>query len=211
MPGSEKAGGWRAGSLKRWIGVTIVVAAWLGVLIGFAVPQVRTARAKHREIERLEVELAHAGEWIVAGKWLEKSVTENAAPIGNTWNRMFPPTRDREGLFLSIAAAADSASIEDLHLAEIRDTAMDQENLWLDRPDGDIEQWMSGRITGVELDFYRVRAEFRGDLRRVAAFLAGIGRIERAVSVHSLEMKPDELGLKVEMMLDVYIRETTGS
>lgn len=198
-------------SVGRWAGVVVVVAVWLVVLVGVAVPRWRTAQAKNREIQHLEAELAQAGEWIVAGKWLEKSVTDNAVRIGNTWERMFPVQRDREGLFLKIAEAADSADIEDLHLTEIRDTAMEEDNLWLGRPDGDIGQWMSGEITGVELGFYRVRAEFRGDLRRVAAFLAGIGSIDRAVSVHSLDMKPDELGLKVEMKLDVYLRKTTQS
>lgn len=211
MTGPQKMRKPKPTSLGRWVGVAAVVIVWVVVFVGVAVPRLRSAQAKQHEIEDVTLQLAQAGEWISAGKWLERSVADNGIRITDTWNRMFPERRDREGLFLSIAAAADSARIEDLHLTEILDTAMDEDNLWLDRPDGDIQQWMGGEIGGVALDFYRVRAVFRGDLDRVASFLAGIGRIERAVSVHSLDMQPDELGLKVEMKLDVYLSETTGS
>ncbi len=202
---------WRSHKLRRGLGTAAVAGVWLAVLLGLALPQLRQARAKHLEIQRLEASLAEADQWIVAGLWLEKSVKANADDVNDSWDRLFPPARQREELFLDLASAADRARIEDLHLIEVEDSGMAEENLWLDRPDGDIEQWMSGEITGVDLDYYRVQARFRGDLRGVAAFLAGVNEIERAVSVHSLEMKPDDNGLKVEMKLDVYIRETTQS
>ena len=66
-------------------------------------------------------------------------------------------------------------------------------------------------IPGVDLEFYRVRASFRADYGRVAAFLGGIDGIERALSVHSLDVRPDGEGVKVELKLDVYLSEAAGS
>ena len=45
----------------------------------------------------------------------------------------------------------------------------------------------------------------------MADFLGGIKKIDRAVSVHSLVVRPDDRGVRVEMKLDVYVRETTQS
>ena len=88
---------------------------------------------------------------------------------------------------------------------------MDEDHLWLDRPDGNIGEWMTGRIEGVDLGFYRVKASFRGEFGQVADFLGGIKNIDRAMSVHSLVVRPDDRGVRVEMKLDVYVRETTQS
>ena len=202
---------WKSKTLRRWTGLGILGLVWLGVMFGAAVPAWRRAQAKNLEIGALEDRLAEMDRWIVAGMWLERSVTINAPQIETAWNNLFPEERNREDLFLELAAVADKSRVTGFRLQEVKDTRMQEDHLWLDRPDGDIAEWMSGPIIGVDLGFYRIKANFRGDYRRVAEFLGGIKKIDRAMSIHSLDVQPDEEGVKVELKLDVYVRETSQS
>lgn len=197
--------------LRRWALWGGLGLVWLVSLLGAAVPAWHEAHSKHLEIQDLEARLSEMDRWTVAGLWLERSVAANTRRIDQSWDRVFPGERDREELFLQLAVVADGARVEDFNLFEVEDSGMQEDHLWLDRPDGDIDEWMSGQIQGVNLGFYRVKASFRGDYQRVARFLGGINSIERAMSIHSLDVQPDDQGVKVEMRLDVYVRETTES
>jgi Tfp pilus assembly protein PilO len=61
------------------------------------------------------------------------------------------------------------------------------------------------------LGAYRVRARFEGDFAGIAGFLGGLGRLERAVAVHDLEIKPAKGTVHVDLELDVYVASTTES
>ena len=202
---------WKGKTLRHWAGLSVLVMIWLGVLFGVAGQAFLQAKAKSLEVKDLEIRLAEMDRWIVAGLWLEKSVTANAPQIDKAWNKLFPDQRFREELFLELATAADNAKLDEFHLQEVKDSNMEEDHLWLDRPDGDIDEWMNGQIPGVDLEFYRVQASFSGDFGRVADFLGGIKKIDRAMSVHSLDVQPDDQGVKVKMKLDVYVRETSQS
>jgi Tfp pilus assembly protein PilO len=56
-----------------------------------------------------------------------------------------------------------------------------------------------------------VRARFEGDFAGVAGFLGGLGRLERAVAVHDLEIKPAKGAVQVDLELDVYVASTSES
>jgi hypothetical protein len=202
---------WQSKRIRRWAGLGTLGIVWLTVLLAGAVPAWRQARAKSLEIQELETQLAEMDRWIVAGLWLERTVTANAPQIESDWNTLFPDGRYREELFLELAAVADDSRVDGFRLQEVTDSKMEEDHLWLDRPDGDIGEWMTGQIDGVDLEFYRVKASFQGEFGQVADFLGGLNSIERAMSVHSLEVKPDDQGVRVEMKLDVYVRETTQS
>ena len=141
----------------------------------------------------------------MAGLWLERSLREKAPAVEQAWSVLFPPQRDRENFFLDLAGIADRSGVTDFDLSELREPRMENDNRWLTHAalPGGAEQ------DEVQLTFYRVRASFLGELGQVADFLGGLKQVERAVSVHSLEMEADRQWVRVNLELDVYVKQSS--
>jgi len=185
----------RTPTLKPWHrrslwGVGIVI--WLGVLFGVAVPSWRRAVQQHRQVEEVANRLEVLDNWVVAGIWLEQTLAPRQQAIDPQWRRLFPADPAKGQLFLDLARVADRSGVEEFKLREL--TPADGVVV-ADAADGG----------PVPLTAYRVRANFRGQYAQVARFLGGLKRIERALSVHNLEIKPAHGAVQVDLELDVYV------
>ena len=202
---------------RRRLLTAAVAALWVAGLLGLALPAWQRSLRMHREIETVDRDLDELEHWSVAGIWLEQAVLQREPAVAGTWSRLFPAERQREQLFLDLAGIADRSGVSAFALAEITRGGMP-----IDMPGGYQEQVddapppMDDEATGpivpvAKLDSYRVRARFEGGFDHTAAFLGGLRRIERAVNVTSLVIRPSGSRLAVEMELDVYVAEPTGS
>lgn len=202
---------------RRRLLAAAAVALWTAGLLGLALPAWQRSLRMHREIETVARTLDELEHWSVAGLWLEQAVLRREPEVAGTWARLFPAERRREQLFLDLAEIADRSGVAAFALAEITRGGMP-----IDMPGGYQEQVddapppMDDEGSGAEtptakLDSYRVRARFEGGFDDTAAFLGGLRRIERAVNVTSLVIRPAGPRLAVEMELDVYVAEPTGS
>lgn len=196
----------KAGLQVRKIAFLVLGVLWFAILIGVAVPAWRHAAQRHQEVQALEEQLAELDNWAVAGMWLERSLKEKAPEVNQVWSTMFPEQRNRETLFLDLAGIADRSGVSDFDLAELREPRMEKDNQWLTHnplSSGGADQ------NEVQLSFYRVRANFLGDFEQVARFLGGLKQIERAMSVHSMEIEADRQWVRVDLKLDVYVKQSS--
>ncbi len=179
---------------RRRAALIVLGAVWLGSLLGVALPAWRQAHRQQAEVAAIAGQLAELDRWTVAGLWLEQSLDERAAAIEPAWSALFPAERRREEMFLDLARVADRSGVTAFELREIKpdELAAGAPGLTGDEPEAD-------------LSAYRVRASFEGDYEQVAGFLGGLKGIERAVSVHNLEIRPVREAVSVELELDVYV------
>lgn len=191
------------------LAVVVVGVLWAAALFGVALPAWREALDQHREVSRLEDELRELDRWTVAGLWLERSLGARTAAVEPVWDRLFPAERRREELFLDLARVADRSGIDAFELREM----FDDEAATIIEPDDldDLDAAADAGASEAELDTYRVRARFEGEYDKIAGFLGGLRGIERAVTVHDLEIRPVRDVVQVELELDIYVRKTTGS
>ena len=185
-------------------GRTLVVGAlaivWLGALVAGAMPAWRKAQRQHREVRQIEARLDELDRWSVAGLWLERTLVPRQEAVTPVWDRLFPAERGCESLFLDLARVADECGVTKFELHELQSDEMSTEAPGVADPEP------SAALSG-----YRVRARFEGDFTSVAGFLGGLGRLERAVAVHDLEIKPGKGAINVDLELDVYVASTTES
>lgn len=202
------AGKFQTNAQKRKAAFLVLGIVWLGILVGVAVPAWRQAAQRHQEIQRLDERLAELDRWAVAGMWLERSLREKAPQVNQAWSTMFPERRDRETLFLDLAGIADRSGVSDFDLIELHEPRMEQDNHWLTHNPLSLG---GADPNEVRLTFYRVRANFLGDFEQVAGFLGGLKQVERAMSVHSMEIETDRQWVRVDLKLDVYVKQSTQS
>jgi hypothetical protein len=214
--------GFRLGTIY---GTTLVVVVWAVLLLGVAVPSWRDVRERHAEIDRLETQLADLDRWTVAGLWLEPVVARREPQIAARWSRVFPAERAREELFLQVAAAADRCRLREFQLEEIDDYDMLDAGTWStddqpvddgpstdDAPPTDVPAGAPELApVAITLTSYRVRAAFTGDYARTADFLAELDRLERALEVRHLAIRPARTGIMVELELEVPVSEPTAA
>lgn len=177
-----------------------VALVWTGALLAGAVPAWQKALRQHREVRQVEATLDDLDRWSVAGLWLERTLAPRREAVTPVWDRLFPAERRCEGLFLDLARVADESGVTQFELHELRSDELEAETLGVADPE-----------PSAALGGYRVRALFDGDFEGVAGFLGGLGRLERAVAVHNLEIKPANGAVHVELELDVYVASTTES
>jgi hypothetical protein len=192
-----KAGG-RPGGRTVVIGAAALL--WLGALVVGAVPVWRKALRQHREVRQVEAKLDDLDRWSVAGLWLERTLVPRQEAVTPVWDRLFPSERRCEALFLDLARVADESGVTKFELHELQSDEMSAEAPGVADPE-----------PFAALGGYRVRARFEGDFAGVAGFLGGLGRLERAVAVHDLEIKPAKDAVQVDLELDVYVASTSES
>ena len=192
----------KAGSRPGGRAVVIggVAVVWLGALFVGAVPAWQTALRQHREVRQVEAKLADLDRWSVAGLWLERTLVPRQEAVTPVWDRLFPSERHCEALFLDLARVADESGVTRFELHELRADELNSGAPGVTDPE-----------PSAALGGYRVRARFEGDFAEVAGFLGGLGRLERAVAVHDLEINPAKGAVHVELELDVYVASTTES
>ncbi len=206
-------------SWRRWVGRRGLFiglgAAWLVLLVTVAIPRMHSALVNHREVQRIERELADLDTWTVAGLWLAPEVAERRAGIEAAWEESFPASRSREELFLEIARIADAVGLREFDLTEMEITGEEagppklQEFLEGYLGGGGAVDGMPVTVPRIDLATYRLKAEFQGDYGEVAGFLGRLQRLERALSVHNLAVSKDMGKTRVEMELDVYVSQTS--
>lgn len=177
-----------------------LVAAWAAALVFGAVPVWKRALGQHREVRQVEAQLGELDRWSVAGLWLGRTLPEREAVVGPVWDRLFPPERACEQLFLDLARVADESGVTKFELHELQADELAGEAPGL--ADEEPEAALGG---------YRVRAQFEGDFAGVAGFLGGLDRLDRAVAVHDLELTPAKGVVHVELELDVYVSSQARS
>ncbi len=217
---------WTRNPIVRGAGLTVL---WLVLLTMVVIPTWRDVVRKGHLIDEVESQLSTLDQWTVAGLWLAPAVAERSLPINAAFSRLYPSARDREALFLDLARVADASGVEEFGLSE-SGTGFEANDVWsldptmargepgaedppTDEPpaDGGYAQAMTVDVPSVELSTYRIKAGFSGDYRRAASFMAGLERIERALKVHSLVVRPLREGIQVEMELDVYVDQSHQS
>lgn len=199
----------------------VLGVAWLGFVVLAVAPVVRTAVSGHREMGDLEQRIVALDGWTSAKLLMKQDLDEHGPGLEATWARLFPAERGRERLFLDLARVADTSGVADFDLAEIVELDLDpggpsQETVDVFDPMATDEHGpgagsVQATTASVDLDSYRVRARWSGDYERTAAFLARLRDIPRALSVHSLAVRPHEDGIHVEMELEVYTDGATES
>jgi len=107
--------------LKNWrlirLGLLFVVVG--AVLFGAAVPALRSAVVKNKQVKQVQLQLARMDQWSIAGRWLEQSTEQRAAEIDREYERLFPDQRFKEQLFLDLARIADLSKVEAFNLKEL--------------------------------------------------------------------------------------------
>ena len=209
-----------AGRLRRWLtgrGALLAGcgAVWLVLLLGVAMPQWRLVQRQHVEIKKLERQFADLDRWTVAGLWLEPMLAAREPEVAITWARLFPDARDREQLFLALAEVADLSGVDAFHLEELGiyelGWAGPDDGSWgqeVDAVETDLDPDAQAVVeVSVEPAFYHVRAAFAGDYARVASFLSHLARLERAVGVRTLAIRPSRTGLEVQLELKIYVNQ----
>lgn len=185
---------------RRALAMIGVAAAWGVALVAGALPAWRKALDQHREVRRVEEQLGELDRWSVAGLWLQRTLPEREAVVNPAWERLFPSERACEQLFLDLARVADQSGVSKFELHE-----MQPDELAGERPS------VADDEPAASLGGYRVRARFEGDFAGVAGFLGGLDRLDRAVTVHDLELTPAKGVVQVELELDVYVSNETRS
>ena len=200
---------------KRWILAGGLGILWLGALVLVAVPAFDSALQRHREVQELETQLAELDSWMVAGMWLAPEVAAREPEVDKAWREAFPGRRGREELFLDIARAADASGLEGFDLKEMQLTADEDAKPALQ---GTLEALMGGggsvsgipvEVPRIDLRTYRLKTSFLTDYAGVSRFLGKLQRINRAMTVHNLDVRSDKGRIKVDLELDVYVSQAS--
>ena len=184
--------------------VAVAVVVWLGALLGGALPAWRQSLRQHREIRQVESQLEELDRWSVAGLWLEKSLPARKAAVAPAWSRLFPDQRRCEELFLDLARVADTSGVHNFELHELKTDEMVVTGT-------DATAAAADSLASAAVTTYRVRAQFESDFAGVAAFLGGLTRLERATTIHQLEVRPLQGAVQTELELDVYVASSSES
>lgn len=195
---------WKGRPGRRTAVIAVAGLAWLGALVGAALPAWRQAVRQHGEIRQVEAKLEELDRWSVAGLWLERSLDERKAAVAPAWSRLFPDQRRSEELFLDLARVADASGVRNFELHELKADEMAGTST-------DSVPTAGTGADGAALATYRVRAQFESDYAGVASFLGGLTRLERATTIHQLEVRPLQGAVQAELELDVYVSSSSES
>jgi hypothetical protein len=191
-----------------------VVAVSVTSILTIAVPSWRRASEDTRRIEATTARCEALNDWVAAGTWLDASARIWEPAQTQVYERRFPSHKDREQLFLALARVAREAAIEPLELRE-EAAVEDEAQLEPEEPTTDpaVEEMVNRFLPETtelppdRLTTYRLTASFAADYRRLARFVGGLQRLDRAVTVRQLDAVPAPGGLTVEMELEFYAQD----
>jgi hypothetical protein len=205
-----RPGGWS--SRERHVllaaGAAVVAATFLlGTL-----PAWQRVHRNDRQIDKASSRLASLGQWAAAGVWLDASAQRWQPVQAARYEQRFPRLKGREQLILELARLAREAGIEPIQLRELpaaeeMNAPLESEEAAADQADPAIAELVDrfaadiGQLPATDLQTYRLAANFAADYERLARFLGGIGRLERAVTVRELSAVPklDQIDVTLEM------------
>jgi hypothetical protein len=196
------------------VGVVLVAATFL---VG-TLPAWQRAQLNDRQIDKASSRLASLGDWAAAGVWLEASAQRWQPVQAQRYERRFPREKEREQLFLDLARLAREAGIEPIQLREL--PAQDEmeaplETETADAATGDpvvtelVDRFApdTGDLPPSGLQSYRLAANFAADYGRLARFLGGVGKLERAVTVRELNAVPQLDQIEVALEMEFYAQK----
>lgn len=188
-------------------GAVIAATFLLGTL-----PTWQRAQRNDRQIVKASSRLASLGQWAAAGVWLDASAQRWQPIQAVRYEQRFPREKDREQLFLELARLAREAGIEPLQLRELpaaeeMSAPLESDEATEELVDPAVAELVdrfaadTGDLPATGLQSYRLAANFATDYGRLARFLGGIGRLERAVTVRELTAVPklDQIDVALEM------------
>lgn len=197
--------------------IALFTVMWALLLLAGALPLWQRSGRNDERITAVSQQISSLSEWSAAGVWLQESNEQWEPTLGETYIRLFPLEKDREGLFLELARVAKESGIIGLNVRVTMEDwdQGDEDEEWgttdMEEDEGGLmlqELGLdSGDLPGSDIVEHRVRASFEGDYEQIVKFLAGLDGISRAVNVASLHAEPARRGVSVEMELDFYAQE----
>lgn len=196
-------------------GAVMVTATFL---VG-TLPAWQRAQLNDRQIDKASSRLASLCQWAAAGAWLEASASRWQPAQEARYARRFPPEKDREQLFLELARVAREAGIEPLQLRELPPPEVlaappeEGETPEADLVDPAVAELIdrfaadTAGLPASDLQSYRLAASFAADYDRLARFLGGVGRLERAVTVRELNAVPQLDQIEVALEMEFYAQK----
>lgn len=198
------------------------LALWLAVFFAGAWPAWKAAYRNADRIEETSARIEALTSMASAGAWFN-AVAARWEPVQREqYERLFPPEKDRELLFLQVAQMARQADIDPFELREIPipldpagssgvdPLAMSSEEEELALL---VEQFATdtSSLPRSDLHSYRLQAVFQADYARVARFLAHLQEIPRALTVHSLSAVDAGNDIRVTLELEFYAQPALQS
>ncbi len=194
-------------------GVIVVATFLLGTL-----PAWQRAQYNARQIDNASARIASLGQWAAAGAWLEASAHQWQPAQDARYERRFPREKDREQLFLELARVAREAGIEPMQLRELPPLEDPGAVIESESPEEEILDPAVAELVDrfaadtaslptVQLQSYRLAANFETDYDRLARFLGGVGNLERAVTVRELNAVPKQDVIEVALEMEFYAQK----
>jgi hypothetical protein len=215
----KKPNKWSAALGQRRTQIALFVVTWAALFLFGAWPAWRTCVDNEGRIENRSLRLETLHEWAVAGSWLAEAVRRWEEPLGEDYDRYFPPRKQREELLLELAHVASLCRIDPIELREVPIPELigaEEEDRWELTPEEEeraqlIQEFAPNLrgLPGTRLLPYRVRATFQSDYNQLARFLQGLETIPRALTLHELRAQQGVDVVMVEMELDFYAQFNT--
>jgi len=200
--------------------VVIAVLAATGVILflGGSLPAWNKAQQNEARIGETFSRITTLNQWLVAGAWLESGARQWKPVLEQEYDRLFPVDEDRETVFLQLAQVARSCGIDPIAVKEPPQQYQYRSDEWDDEGEeeeeyGEVDLLIEQlgpdftELPSDELRAFRVLVSFEADYGKLAAFLAGLRTIPRALSVHHLKAEPVSGGIDVRMELDFHVQQ----
>ncbi|MBM4117534.1 hypothetical protein FJ251_07265 [bacterium] len=205
--------------LRPGVLLAVGALAWLLLVAFFIWPSLRESRRQAAEISALDARAATLSGWH-GGRALPADAARWKAELNARFERLFPPERRLEQLFMEIASAANASGVDPVQLRA--DAGRD--------PDGEGRgEQLSARGAGGQpeelealiatlgisaatlpvstLRAHRLRIDFEADYEHLARFTDALRTLERAVSVRGMQLRQGARGVAVQMELEYYVQE----
>jgi hypothetical protein len=227
-PGLKR--GMKLDKKQRRVVMIVGVLAWAVVLVSAAIPAWQKTRHNEDQLSVTMERHETLNQWAVAGIWLAEEVKLWQPTQQKIYDTLFPTSKQREELFLSLVKVANESGIDPIRILEAegnyRPGASGENNDYDDYEDGDYDD--GNDEAGNEDEVLKLVDEFAPDLMdlpddaliahrvrvscetgyaELARFLAGLKTIPRAVNVHRLTATNGAKGIDVSMELEFYVQK----
>ncbi len=194
---------------------------WVLLFLAGSLPALDHSYRNDRRLAALDRQAGTLTRWAAAGVWFEAAARLWAPALGAEYERLFPPEKDREQLFLDLARVARNSGITPIDLVEVPSYEIEADQDWSGSADAsgqvtepDLQSLIEemapdlSRLPGSALSTHRIRARFGASYGELAHLLAGLDTIPRAVTLNRLQATPGAQGIDVEMELDFYDQQS---